>query len=298
MVLLGCLAAYTAATVLLILAASDHGPAPAVLVTSAALGAASPPTAVLMRTVWHHAAEHDMLTTAMALDSAMMGTALITGPVLASWLSLSFSGVVPLIVIAVMTAVVVFLLLDTPASPRPAVRRHWLGPLTSAPLRRLLIADGLFVLAVTATDVLLPIYAKEYDAAVYTGAYLAALSIGSVLGSLVLGAAPRLLAHGPKLSVLLCVFAAGGGTLALAAQFSPWRSSCSARWPDWSSAPCSARCGRWEATSRRKARSPRRCPGSPASTWRAVPWAPRSSRTSPSPRAAGRRSCWCRWWSC
>ncbi|GAA2321329.1 MFS transporter [Streptomyces caniferus] len=220
-VLLGCLAAYTAATVLLILAASDHGPAPAVLVTSAALGAASPPTAVLMRTVWHHAAEHDMLTTAMALDSAMMGTALITGPVLASWLSLSFSGVVPLIVIAVMTAVVVFLLLDTPASPRPAVRRHWLGPLTSAPLRRLLIADGLFVLAVTATDVLLPIYAKEYDAAVYTGAYLAALSIGSVLGSLVLGAAPRLLAHGPKLSVLLCVFAAGGGTLALAAQFSP-----------------------------------------------------------------------------
>ncbi|MFH8407559.1 MFS transporter [Streptomyces sp. NPDC018019] len=220
-VLLGCLAGYTAATVLVILTASGAGSAAAVLAFSTALGATSPPVAVLMRTVWHNAAERGMFTTAMALDSAMMGTALVTGPVLASWLSLSFSGTVPLIVIAVLTAVVVFLLLDTEVPPRPAGRRHWLGPLTSAPLRRLLIADGLFVLAVTATDVLLPIYAKEHGAAVFTGAYLSALSIGSVLGSLALGAMPGLLARGPKLSVLLLVFAAGGGALALGARLSP-----------------------------------------------------------------------------
>ncbi|RSO11693.1 hypothetical protein DMH18_08905 [Streptomyces sp. WAC 06783] len=69
-----------------------------------------------------------------------------------------------------LTAFVVSLLLDTEVPARPAGRRHRLGPLASAPLRRLLIADGLFVLAVTATDVLLPAYAKEHDAAVFTGA--------------------------------------------------------------------------------------------------------------------------------
>ncbi|MGQ4374932.1 MFS transporter [Streptomyces sp. SAS_267] len=220
-VLLGCLAGYGVATGLLILVVSDHGPTAWVLVTSAALGATAPPIAVLMRTVWYNAADQAKLNTAMALDSAMMGTALVTGPVLAGWLSLSFSGAAPLVVIVVLTTLVVCLLLDTPASPQPDGRRHWLGPLTSAPLRRLLIADGLFVLAVTATDVILPIYAKEYDAAVFTGVYIGALSVGSVLGSLALGAMPNLLARGPKLSVLLCVFAAGVGTLALAARLSP-----------------------------------------------------------------------------
>lgn len=221
LVLLVCLAGYVAATGLLVLVVSDHGPTASVLVASAALGATAPPVAVLMRTVWYNAADHGMLNTAMALDSAMMGSALVTGPVLAGWLSLSFSGAVPLVVIAVLTAFVVCLLLDTPSSPQPVERRHWLGPLTSAPLRRLLIADGLFVLAVTATDVVLPIYAKEYDAAMLTGAYLGALSIGSVLGSLALGAMPDFLSRGPKLSVLLCVFAAGVGALALAARLSP-----------------------------------------------------------------------------
>ncbi|WP_053799782.1 MFS transporter [Streptomyces rimosus] len=120
-----------------------------------------------------------------------------------------------------LTAFVVCLLLDTEVPARPAGRRHRLGPLTSAPLRRLLIADGLFVLAVTATDVLLPVYAKEHDAAVFTGACPSALSIGSVLGSLVLGTMPGFLARGPKLSVLLLVFAAGGGALALGAGLSP-----------------------------------------------------------------------------
>ncbi|KWT60713.1 MFS transporter [Streptomyces albus subsp. albus] len=220
-VLLGCLAGYTAATALVIVTASGSGSATAVLVMSAALGVTSPPIAVLMRTVLHNIAAQGMFTTAMALGSAMMGTALVTGPLLAGWLSLSFSAVVPLVVIAVLTAFVVCLLLDTEVPARPAGRRHWLGPLTSAPLRRLLIADGLFVLAVTATDVLLPIYAKEHDAAVFTGACLSALSVGSVLGSLVLGTMPRFLARGPKLSVLLLVFAAGGGALALGAGLSP-----------------------------------------------------------------------------
>ncbi|MEV8019104.1 hypothetical protein AB0O76_22725 [Streptomyces sp. NPDC086554] len=86
-----------------------------------------------------------------------------------------------------MTSFAVGLLLNSPyEQPSSAGRRHWLGPLVSAPLRRLLAADALFVTAVTAVDVVLPIYAQEYQAAGFTGLYLAVLSIGSVLGSLAL----------------------------------------------------------------------------------------------------------------
>ncbi|MWA08870.1 hypothetical protein E5671_06740 [Streptomyces sp. BA2] len=158
----------------------------------------------------------------MALDSSMMGSALITGPLLASWLSLSVSPIAPFAVVALMTAAAVGLLSDSQGPPpRSARSGHWLGPLASAPLRRLLVADALFVMAVTAVDVVLPIYAREYHADGFTGLYLGILSVGSVLGSLALGAVPNLLSRGPKISVLLCVFAAGTGTLTLATGVSP-----------------------------------------------------------------------------
>ncbi|MEU5952148.1 MFS transporter [Streptomyces sp. NPDC047525] len=239
-VLLGCLAAYLTATLVLILVVRGGGPVAAILALAAAMGACAPPVAVMMRSVWHRATDGSAksstdnssgagkLATAMALDSSMMGAALITGPVLASWLSLSVSPVVPFVVVALLTAVAVGMLINSPQPPSRSARYgHWLGPLASAPLRRLLAADALFVMAVTGVDVVLPIYAREYHAAGFTGLYLGVLSVGSVLGSLALGALPRLLSdgpknsRGPKVSLLLCVFAAGTGALASAAGVSP-----------------------------------------------------------------------------
>lgn len=224
-VLLGCLAGYLTATVLLLLVVRGGGSVAAVLGLAAAMGASNPPVAVMMRSVWHRSTESRMLGTAMALDSSMMGASLITGPVLASWLSLSVTPVTPVApfaVVAVLTAGAVGLLIKAPGPPpRSARSGRRLGPLASAPLRRLLAADALFVMAVTAVDVVLPIYAREYHAAGFTGLYLGALSIGSVLGSLALGALPNLLPQGPKISVLLGVFAAGAGSLALTTRWSP-----------------------------------------------------------------------------
>ncbi|MEU7576213.1 MFS transporter [Streptomyces sp. NPDC041068] len=223
-VLLCCLVGHLASIALLVMAVYEGGPIPVVLALAAALGATTPPVAVMMRMVWLPLTDSRTLATAMALDSAMTGTALITGPVLASWLSLSLSAAAPLAVIAVLTTGVVALLGGS-TSTRPgsghASSGHRLGPLASAPLRRLLATHLLFVTAVAAVDVLLPIHAKEYGATAYTGLYLAALSIGSVLGSLALGAAPALLSRGPKVSVLLCAFVAGAGALAMATLFSP-----------------------------------------------------------------------------
>ncbi|MGW5861312.1 MFS transporter [Streptomyces sp. NPDC055239] len=221
-VLLGCLAAFLPATLVLVLVAHGDGSVPAVLTLAAAMGASTPPVAVMMRSVWHHSTDTGTLATAMALDSSMMGTALITGPVLASWLSLSVSPVVPFAVVAVLTAATVGLLINSPRPPsRTARSGHWLGPLASAPLRRLLAADALFVMAVTAVDVVLPIYARAYHAAEFTGLYLGSLAVGSVLGSLAMGAFANLLSRGPKISALLCAFATGTGALSLATGMSP-----------------------------------------------------------------------------
>ncbi|UNO44142.1 MFS transporter [Streptomyces sp. MST-110588] len=254
-VLLGCLAVHLTATVLLLLTASGGAcPAAAVCVLAAAMGATAPPVAVMMRSLWHGGAmDAGTLATAMALDSSMTGTALITGPVLAGWLSLSLSPFAPFAAISLISTVSVIAVptLTTtsgigttsaagtaapsatspsaaprpgrsrPRLSRPGRSRPRLGPLASAPLRRLLATNGLFVAAVTALDVVLPIYAREYDAAGLTGSYLGVLSVGSVLGSLALGAAPTLLSRGPRIPVLLCVFAAGSAALALTARFSP-----------------------------------------------------------------------------
>lgn len=225
-VLLSLLAAYLTATSLLVLVECGGGPVAAILVLAAAMGASAPPVAVMMRSAWHGSKASplygDLSATAMALDSSMMGAALITGPVLASWLSLSISPVAPFAVVALLTAASVGLLINVPGPPsRPARSGRWLGPLTSAPLRRLLAAEALFVTAVTAVDVVLPIYARQHHAAGFTGLYLGMLSVGSVLGSLVLGAVPNFLSRGPKVSVLLCVFAAGIGGLTFATGLSP-----------------------------------------------------------------------------
>ncbi|WP_371749461.1 MFS transporter [Streptomyces sp. NBC_01283] len=231
-VLLGFLTAYLMASALLVLVVSGGGSVGAIFALAAAMGASAPPVGVMMRSVWHRSMSSSsnagLLATAMALDSSMMGAALISGPVLASWLSLSVSPVAPFAVVGLLTAASVGLLINSPGPPsrsapptQSARFGHWLGPLTSAPLRRLLASDALFVMAVTAVDVVLPIYAREYHAAGFTGLYLGILSIGSVLGSLALGAVPTLLSHDRKVSVLLCVFAAGAGALTFASGLSP-----------------------------------------------------------------------------
>ncbi|GAA4605284.1 MFS family permease [Actinoplanes octamycinicus] len=221
-VLLGCLVAHLTATAVLLVTVSRAGPPVAVLAAAAAVGATNPPVGVMMRTVWRHATDGEALTTAMALDASMMGAALITGPALAGWLSLSLSPVAPVLVLAVLTAGTVVLLIGgPPVSPRPVRSGRRAGLLAAAPVRRLLVTNGLFVMAVTALDVVLPSYAREFQVASLTGVYLGVLSIGSVLGSFALGAAAHRLRADRRLRLHLGVFAAGSAALALSARWSP-----------------------------------------------------------------------------
>ncbi|MFD9074954.1 MFS transporter [Streptomyces lasiicapitis] len=228
-VLLGCLAWYVTAIALLLVVVRGDGPPLPLLTLAAVMGATSPPAAVMMRSVWHQAAGERTLGPAMALDSAMTGAALVIGPALAGWLSVSVSPLAPLLAVASLTAGAVWLLVVLPTTPHPVEHQrgqgHGLRPLRNAPLRQLLAADALFVCAVTGMDVVLPKYAQEHGAVALSGWLLGALSLGSVLGSLALGgvSGPAALSgRGRRIPVLLCVFAAGAAALAYAALLSPW----------------------------------------------------------------------------
>ncbi|MET9887050.1 MFS transporter [Streptomyces sp. NPDC006430] len=222
-VLLSCLVAYLTATIALIVAVRNGGGATLICSLAAAVGASAPPVAVMMRSVWHSVTTSTTLNTAMALDASMMGAALIVGPVLAGWLSLSLSPLLPYAAITTMTVTTVALVVvNSSAVVTPSAEvGHWLGPLASSPLRRLLAADALFVMGVTAVDVVLPIYARQEHAAELTGFYLGSLAVGSVVGSFVLGTATNRLPRRLALPVLLGLFALGCAALAVAAGLSP-----------------------------------------------------------------------------
>ncbi len=221
-VLLGCLLAHLAATGIMVLVVRGGAETPAICASAAAIGLTTPPVAVMMRALWHGVTDSSNLGTAMALDASMMGAALVVGPVFAGWLGLSLSPLLPYVAISGMTVVSVLLVANTPALPaRSAPPGHWLGPLTSPTLRRVLAADALFVMAVTALDVVLPVHARQVHAQELTGLYLGVLAVGSVLGSFALGAAPRRLSDRVNLPVLLGVFTAGCVAVAVAARWSP-----------------------------------------------------------------------------
>ncbi|MFF8374710.1 MFS transporter [Streptomyces sp. NPDC015661] len=222
-VLLSCLAAQLAATIAVITAVRRGADATLICTLSAAVGASAPPVAVMMRSVWHSVTTRTTLNTAMALDASMMGAALIVGPVLAGWLSLSLSPILPFAAITTMTVTTVVLVTGRSSNVHapPARTGHWLGPLASPLLRRLLASDALFVTGVTAVDVVLPIYARQEQATELTGLYLGSLAVGSFVGSFALGTTTQRLRRRLTLPVLLGLFALGCAALAGAARLSP-----------------------------------------------------------------------------
>ncbi|GIF11364.1 MFS transporter [Actinoplanes teichomyceticus] len=223
LILVVCLLFYVVALGSLTAVAADRGPAPLVLALAAVSGVTAPPVGIIMRTLWRVLAGEQRLVTAMALDAATSDVVQITGPALAAWLCLSVSGEVAFGLYGALTMVAVLLVLSFPNVPPPVRRRgggHWAGPLRSAPLRRVLIANAAFSAMITAIDVVISVLNAERGTTGYIGIQIGALSVGSIVGSLALGAVPGLLARGPKLSVLIGVFASGVVLLAVTSQMS------------------------------------------------------------------------------
>ncbi|WP_020667802.1 MFS transporter [Amycolatopsis nigrescens] len=220
-VLGACLAGYLVGVAGLIAAVAAHLPLLLVVASVALLGLCFPPVSILVRSYWVEVAGKDSVTSVNSLESAFMDVTLITGPVLATWLSTSSSQFAPFVAASVLMALAVALMSTVPVAPRGsgASTGDWRGSLRSVPLRYLLGALFSFCLALSAIEVLLPIYAGQHDASEYSGWFLAGLSVGSIAGALVIGprrSSPRLI-----LPALLGLFGAGAVLLALAMSAGP-----------------------------------------------------------------------------
>ncbi|MFB7669013.1 MFS transporter [Kitasatospora sp. NPDC056138] len=219
-----CLAAYLVVLAALVAVARSRVPVPLLLVLATLSGITMPPVGITMRTLWRSVAGEHRLVTAMALDSAVSDVSFITGPAVAAWLCLNVSDIIPFVLFGLLMITAVVLVLSLPPISPPVRRpggRHWAGPLRSSALCRLLIVNAAFSSMITAIDVVVPILNAQQGTGMYNGLDLGALSAGSIIGSLALGALPGLLAHAPKIAVLLGVFATGAAVLAAASQLSP-----------------------------------------------------------------------------
>ncbi|MFE0632432.1 MFS transporter [Streptomyces sp. NPDC058864] len=209
-VLRTCLAGYLAGLGGIAVAAACSAPFPVVLAAALVMGVFFPPASILLRSHWTAVDRDRGRSSANALESALMDVSLITGPPLATWLSVSFAPAVPLGVIGALMALAVAALTRLPdeaprtSAPPPAAAP---APAPRGPLVGLFTAQFLFCAALAGTEVALPVYAQQHDAAGYSGWFLAGLSAGSIIGALLLG---RLRGTSTRrLPVLLAVLALG-----------------------------------------------------------------------------------------
>ncbi|GAA2331883.1 MFS transporter [Streptomyces kunmingensis] len=209
-----CLAGYLAGLTGIAVAAASSAPFPVVLTAAALMGAFFPPASILLRSHWTAVDRGRGHSSANALESALMDLSLITGPILASWLSTYVTPVLPLALIGVLMTLAVALLSGLPdqrppSSPPPGRSRRSRRSrrLLRTPLVGLFGAQFLFCAALAATEVSLPVYAQQQNAAAYSGWLLAGLSVGSIVGALVLGRLPG--SGATRLPVLLVLLAAG-----------------------------------------------------------------------------------------
>lgn len=219
-VLLLCLVGHLLGVAGLVVGAAERLPFVVVLVAACAAGLFVPPVGILLRSHWTATDRRRGRPSGNAMESALMDATLITGPVLATWLSVSTRPEVPFVAIGVLTTVAVLLLAAPVSGGVPTAT-----PLTSSvpwASRSLFAAFGalfLFAAALSAVEIALPIHAQQQGVTGYSGWFLASMSIGSIVGALLLGTSSTVASV--KLPVLLAGFAAGACLLGLAMSVSP-----------------------------------------------------------------------------
>ena len=184
-ILVGSMLVQTSA--LLALAALMPADGPELFALCAVYGFSNPPIAAAMRATWSTLIpERDLLTRAFSLDSTAQEVIWILGPVLAATLASGLSPRAPLIAMAGFSAIGIVWFATSAQSrawrPERDVERHLLGPLTAAPVRRVLLAILGLAFAWGALELAIPAYAQEHGES--PGLLLSIWAVGSVIGGL------------------------------------------------------------------------------------------------------------------
>jgi MFS family permease len=187
--------AHAASLCVVIAVAVANAPAWALVAASGAAGIAFPPIGSVMRPLWPRLLEgaEDLLTTAYALDSAIIEISFVLGPLLTAGIVAVASPAPALAVSAAMSIAGTVLLTATPPSrafrpTAPEGPQHWLGALTSPGVRMLVFTTLPLGFCFGAVEVTFPAFCEEVASRADAGLLLAAWSLGSATGGIAYGA--------------------------------------------------------------------------------------------------------------
>src|SRR4051812_19299265 len=183
-----------AAAVVLFVLLLDHAPAGVLVVVAGLMGLGIPPLSPIMRAMWPRLLGGDatLVTTAFALDAAIVETVFILGPLLVAAAG-AIAGVK-----AALVASAVFLLIGSSLIVSSAPVRSWvpearegrnpLGPLTTPGVLTIVLATLPFGFGVGAMEIALPAFAAAHRTPGSSGLLIAMWAAGSAVGALLYGA--------------------------------------------------------------------------------------------------------------
>jgi len=218
-----CALLFPASLVALLTAVSTRAPAASIFVCAALAGGSFPPITVCMRTYLRQRLGDDpSLATAYSLDSVLIETMFIVGPLLVA-LFVAFASAAAAVSFAAACALIgVFLFLRAAAlaSWRIEARTQatLLGPLAQRRFVTLILIVACYATAFGLAELGVAAYAAEAGRPALAGVFLGLMSVGSALGGLAYGSgrwhAPLLRQFGTMLAIM------GAGLALLAA---PWQ---------------------------------------------------------------------------
>ena len=172
----------------------EHAPAGVLVVVAALMGLGIPPLSPIMRAMWPRLLGGDatLVTTAFALDAAIVETVFIVGPLL-----VAAAGAIASVRAALLAGAALLLIgsslivTSTPVRswvPEAREGRNPLGPLTTPGVLTIVLATLPFGFGIGAIEIALPAFATAHQSSGSSGLLIAVWAVGSAVGALVYGA--------------------------------------------------------------------------------------------------------------
>jgi hypothetical protein len=191
--------------------------APVLCLGAAIAGVGLPPTAACMRAQWRTLPERTRAAV-FAVDGIIIELAGVIGPLFVALLTAVWSPEAGVAVAAALSAVAAVVAARLVSFERggPAPDRHWLGPLASSAVTRLLAVIALITVAIAILEISAIAYTARLHHPALAGVLFAAMAAGSVTGGVLFAARPPRAAPRAILPKLCLLSAAGFLLLPLA----------------------------------------------------------------------------------
>ena len=161
-----------------------------IVVLATIMGLTAPPINLSVRPIWKTIVPGDFLRTAYAVDTSVMNTAGVIGPVIATSLALSMFPGSPLITAAILMALGGGALATAPVSRdwKPEKKESGAPSLWRSPTLRLMMLEGSFIgFGWGLFNVAVPAFATIENVPHRTAWVFAAMGISSIIGGLIAG---------------------------------------------------------------------------------------------------------------